>query len=247
MDVGSEATEEEFHDWYSNEHIPLRTETFTTFRSAARYRAIDGLAPKFVAFYTVSDPETYNDPAYKALRDQRSAREADVMGRLACVDRRIYSLISDTTPLPEALKPTSIASGIAIFNSFTPPADGEEAFNDWYEKEYIPAVKQVPGFYRTRRFKLVDGGINGLKKDEFKKPPVYLELTEFELLSSLSDPKFPSDKAGEAIIGSAIASERRVFKLIKSFEPTAALKSLRTPGGGLMTPRTEETTRLGSA
>jgi len=229
MDVGSEATEEEFHDWYENEHVPLRTSTLSTFRSAARYRAIDGIVPKFAALYTVSDPARFTEPAYTGLRALRSEREADVMGRLSIIDRRIYSLISDTTPLPEALRPTSVAAGIIILNSFTPAEGKEQAFDDWYEKEYIPAVKEVPGFNRTRRYKLEDVVTAGLKKDEIKAPPVFLEITEFETLQSLHDPNFPTDTAGQEVITAATASERRVFKLFKSFEPTAALKSLRTP------------------
>jgi len=110
MDVGTEATEEEFHgtlpffamyhrlksssdcpisDWYTDEHIPLRTQKFASFRSAARYRAIDGIAPKFAAMYTVSDLATFSDPAYMALREQRSERETELVGRLSMFDRRV--------------------------------------------------------------------------------------------------------------------------------------------------------------
>lgn len=69
------------------------------------------------------------------------------------------------------------APGIVIFNSFTPAEGQEQTFHDWYEKEYVPAVKEVAGFNRTRRFKLEDGGITGLKKDDFKAPPTYLEVS----------------------------------------------------------------------
>lgn len=79
-------------DWYENEHIPLRTQRLSTFRSAARYRAIDGIIPKFVALYTVSDPATFKDPEYTGLRELRSEREADVMGRLGVIDRRVSGL-----------------------------------------------------------------------------------------------------------------------------------------------------------
>lgn len=108
MDVGTEVTEEEFHgmplhqecraysycrlansDWFTNEHIPLRTQRLATFLSAARYRAIDGIVPKYVAMYTVSDLAAFSDPAYTSLRELRSEREADIMNRLPIVDRRV--------------------------------------------------------------------------------------------------------------------------------------------------------------
>jgi len=229
MDVGTEATEEEFHDWYTDEHVPLRTQKLASFRSASRYRAIDGIAPKFAAMYTVSDLATFSDPAYTALREQRSERETELIGRLSVIDRRIYSIVSDTMPLPDALKPTSVATGIVVYNSFTPAEGTEQAFHDWYEKEYIPAVNQIPAFHRTRRYKLEEHVVSGLKKAEIKPAPKYLEISEFETLSALHDPNFPSETAGQEIISKATNTERRVFKLIRSFEPTAALRSLRTP------------------
>jgi hypothetical protein len=155
------------------------------------------------------------------------------------------------------LKPTSVAAGIVIYNSFTPAEGTEQAFHDWYENEYIPAVKQIPGFHRTRRYKLEEAVVSGLKKAEVKPAPNYLEVSgtsrlsascflfffinrccpppviiaklEFETLSDLHGPKFPNETAGQEVISTATATERRVFKLLRSFEPTAALRSLRTP------------------
>lgn len=231
MEVGSQATEEEFHDWYSNDHLPARTQLLPTFRSAARYYAIDGSTPKYTAMYAVSDPATFTSPEYTGLRDKRSAHEADLMGRLELIDRRIYTLLSDTTPPPEDLRPSSIAAGTVIFNSFTPAEGSEDAFNTWYEETYIPKVKTIPGWSRTRRYKLDGAVFAGLKKAEAKPVPKYLEVTEFDIFSNATHSKFLSETDGLEVISTATQSERRVFKLLKSFEPTAALRALRTPAG----------------
>lgn len=142
-----------------------------------------------------------------------------------------------------------------IYNSFT-PAD-ETAFNTWYEGEYVPSLKEVPGWTRTRRYKLEDVARVGYEKDKYPQPPTYIEVSgkfllsraavfffhyerlfdlrlrmndiEFETLAALRDPKYPKDTAGHEVISSATATERRVFKLYESYEPTAALKALRTP------------------
>ncbi|KAF9517573.1 hypothetical protein BS47DRAFT_1339437 [Hydnum rufescens UP504] len=231
FETGDQVSEEEFHEWYGKEHIPLRTENFSAFRTGARYKAIDASKPKFAGVYTVSDSSVFTDPAYIALRASRSPREVDLIKRLAVMDRRIYSLISDTTPMPNALDPTSISASIIVCNSFTPVQSNEQAFHNWYENEYIPTLKQVPGWHRTRRFKLSDVQVVGLEAQVRKPfdPPTFLEVSEFDALSSLHNPKFPSDTAGSEVIGSATLSERRVFKLIKSYEPIAALRSMKTP------------------
>jgi antibiotic biosynthesis monooxygenase (ABM) superfamily enzyme len=40
-----------------------------------------------------------------------------------------------------------------LFIQMTAKADHEEAFNTWYEREYIPAfVRDIPGIVRARRF-----------------------------------------------------------------------------------------------
>lgn len=106
MQPGSEVTEEEFHgelthclhhinklehrtDWYATEHIPIRVESLPEFRTAARYKAIDGTTPKFAAMYTISDSSVFSNPAYTSLRENRSEREADIIKRLDVLDRRV--------------------------------------------------------------------------------------------------------------------------------------------------------------
>jgi len=231
IETGDQVSEDDLHEWHGKEHIPLRVETLPAFRTAARYKAIDASKPKFAALYTISDISLFNDPAYTALRNNRSPREADIIKRLAVLDRRIYTLISDTTELPAALDPTSIASNIIVCNSFTPVQSNEQAFHNWYDNEYIPALKQVPGWHRTRRFKLSDAQVVGLEAQVRKPsdPPTFLEVSEFDALSSLHSTKFPSDTAGSDVIANATLSERRVFKLLRSYEPIAALKSIKTP------------------
>jgi hypothetical protein len=48
------------------------------------------------------------------------------------------------------------------------PADIEVDFNDWYEKEHVPALASVPGCLRARQSPAVDG------------QPVYTAVYELE-------------------------------------------------------------------
>jgi hypothetical protein len=71
--------------------MPLRIENFSAFRTGARYKAIDASKPKFAGVYTVSDSSVFTDPAYTALRANRSPRETDLIKRLAVLDRRVIN------------------------------------------------------------------------------------------------------------------------------------------------------------
>ncbi|UZJ53868.1 hypothetical protein CBS101457_003188 [Exobasidium rhododendri] len=108
-DPGKEATEAEFHDWYDNEHVPLRTKKFTTFLTAARYEVTasshtsdtdtspsGAFKAKWSAIYTISSNSLFNEPAYTSLRTNRSAREGELLSRIGVLDRRIYRLVYDS-------------------------------------------------------------------------------------------------------------------------------------------------------
>lgn len=98
VDLGTQATEHEFHDWYENEHIPLRTSTLREFATAARFKLIDGVGsssapskavPTWAALYTISDNDIFQKEAYTKLRANRSPREGDLVKRLGLLDRRV--------------------------------------------------------------------------------------------------------------------------------------------------------------
>lgn len=92
------------------------------------------------------------------------------------------------------MKPTSVAAGIVVYNSFTPAEGTEQAFHDWYENEHVPALKQIPGFHRTRRYKLEELVVTGLKKAEIKPAPKYLEVSGMSRfpISCFASPYFVS-------------------------------------------------------
>ena len=49
-----------------------------------------------------------------------------------------------------------------LFIQMTAKADQEQAFNTWYENEYIPAfVRDIPGIVRARRFVALSPGADG--------------------------------------------------------------------------------------
>ena len=92
---GNQVSLDEFHDWYDNEHIPLRLNHLPSFLSGARYQSIDEIKPSWIAVYEIDDTKTFKDPSYTVLREKRSQREADVIGRLEVLDRRTCEVVRE--------------------------------------------------------------------------------------------------------------------------------------------------------
>ncbi len=186
MSPGPNVTLEEFHEWYDTEHVPLRINKFTTFKSAVRY-AVDAttLTPsaakdgvevppvcEWGAFYTVSSNATFADPAYTGLRSQRSEREAELFTRLAIVDRRIYKLEYDSD-LDSSITKERKRLGLKVQRQADTPTrlvtnsvdmlneDAQNEYNKWFDEEHAPLLSKVPGWRRSRRFTLLDNGVNG--------------------------------------------------------------------------------------
>jgi hypothetical protein len=57
-----------------------------------------------------------------------------------------------------------------------PTAGKEDEFNEWYDKQHIPDVLNVPGFVSGQRFRIADAQMGG----EASKAHKYLALYEIE-------------------------------------------------------------------
>ncbi|PAV22525.1 hypothetical protein PNOK_0248200 [Pyrrhoderma noxium] len=163
-EVGDKLSESEFNDWYDNEHIPLRT-VLSGFHTATRLIQADNRKPTWAAIYDISDIDFLKSDAYTNLARTRSPREADLLGRIGLLDRRIYTLNESgpTTISPEFAGHTN---GMALLPiSFDVPPDFEAEFDRWYNEEHIALLSKVPGWLRTRRFILADSGVTGILKE----------------------------------------------------------------------------------
>jgi hypothetical protein len=190
---------DEFTDWYDNEHVPARL-ALPGFGSAARFHATDSLTPEWLATYDVA-PGTLDQPAYQAVWENASAREKSIMSA-ATIDRRLYSPISDSGDTGEA-PPVLMAVSMSV------PSSGVADMEAWYVEEHIPMLLAVPGWRRSRRYRLASGD-----------GPRYLSLHEIESVAAFDTPEYKaavSTPWRDRIVGSAIGRERRVFSLHRSF------------------------------
>ena len=64
-EVGPNIPEDEFNDWYDNEHVPLRV-PIPSFQSWSRWVAVDDKKPSYLAFYDVTHPNAINHCGHHA-------------------------------------------------------------------------------------------------------------------------------------------------------------------------------------
>ncbi|CBQ70808.1 conserved hypothetical protein [Sporisorium reilianum SRZ2] len=254
MQPGPQVTLSEFHEWYDNEHVPLRIQRFTTFRSAVRYAVTstaitptDGLTPKdttWGAFYTVSSNSTFADTAYTSLRSERSAREAELFTRLALVDRRIYKLEYDSDAddrigaqrkrLGLGVQRAADTARYLVTNSVDVKDEVRDEYNKWFEEEHLPMLSKVPGWKRSRRFTLIDNGVNGLDATEGMADavPKCLGLHEYDTDNPEDTQEYKdacSTPWRAAILGANNANlvrrERKTCALYRAWDPVAAIEA----------------------
>ncbi|TDD88477.1 hypothetical protein E1293_06220 [Actinomadura darangshiensis] len=199
--------EAEFHDWYDNEHGPARL-SLPGVRQGHRYRAADGAAPAWLAWY-VLDLEVLQTPEYRRLRERRSARERSVIAGLETFDRRVYAL-EDDRGAPAARPPSFL-----VARSMTVEPGEEAGFHAWYTQEHVPALHALPGWRRTRRYVLVDG-----------RAPRFLALHEIDDPGVFETGAYRSATSTPwraEVMRTVTASERRVFAHHGTFQAGGTL------------------------
>lgn len=160
----------QFHDWYNNEHGVNRLRLPQIFSNGLRYRAIDGATPEFAAQYDVTDMAHLETDIYTTLRANRTKREADTIGQVD-VNRKFYDLVhSKSSPdfvSPEKLTNEEAEGLVATQVTITlKDADGAaEQYSKWYIEEHVVMLSKVPGWRRSRLFKI--SSLEGAAKTTF--------------------------------------------------------------------------------
>ena len=149
MNIGR-AAEDEFHDWYDTEHLPER-ERVAGFLACARWLGADD-AKISVATYDLESWGVLRSPGYLAIGgDNLSPWSKRVTARV----ERLMRFEGDQI-LPGLLLAPAGAGGL-LLNAMNVVPEFEAEFNEWYDKEHIPALAAVPGVLSARRFRGTSG------------------------------------------------------------------------------------------
>jgi len=145
MGIGR-AAEDEFNDWYDTEHLPERAGV-PGFLLCRRWLGADDRRIS-VATYDLDSVAVLKSPAYLAIGgDNLSPWSKRVIAR---VDRLMR--FEGDQILPGDQLPPADAGGL-LLNAMNIAPELEAEFNEWYDKEHIPALAAVPGVLCARRFR----------------------------------------------------------------------------------------------
>lgn len=222
-DPGEKVSEEEFTDWYDNEHVPLRV-AVPAFLSWNRWEAADEKTPRWAATYDLTSYEATQQPPYTTLADTRSEREKRILANVGVLDRRTYEAYEGPPPpAPSALFDPATPAPYTVLVATDVKGGTEEDYNRWYDEEHIPMLAAVPGWVRSRRFVLKDWSQGGAVTEK-KSPPKFLAVHEWQ---TLPDPKSKEYEAAmntpwrAEIVKTWVSYERRFFKHHKSWDRNA--------------------------
>jgi hypothetical protein len=137
---------DEFDDWYDTEHLPER-QRVPGFLVCQRWiGAEDGKIS--VATYDLDTVEVLKSPLYLAVGGENlSPWSKRITGRV----ERLMRFEGDQI-LPGDQLPPPDAGGL-LLNAMNIAPELEDEFNEWYDKEHIPALAAVPGVLSARRFR----------------------------------------------------------------------------------------------
>lgn len=154
-----------FHDWYNNEHGPLRLR-LPFIQNGLRYRAVDldgdgqGL-PEWLAVYDVADMKEMVRPAYLALREMgptggKTQREQNTMAQID-VDRRLYDFLEERcipgfSPLEANCDDRAAVGATLVSVTLSVRPGREDDVRRWYREEHMLLLSKIPGWRRSRCF-----------------------------------------------------------------------------------------------
>ena len=161
------AHEDEFHDWYDLEHIPER-QRVPGFGLCERW--IGFTNPKqAIATYDLESPEVLKTPPYLAIAHENLSVWSK---RITGMCSRLIRFDGGQTLPGDADSPHG-AGGLLV-NAMNVAPDHDAEFNEWYDREHIPALAAVPGVLSARRFKDLAGTHRYLALYHLKTPEVTL-------------------------------------------------------------------------
>jgi hypothetical protein len=142
----AQVAEDEFHDWYDTEHLPER-QRVPGFLVCERW--IGAADRKIsVATYDLEDVKVLKSPAYLAIGGENLSPWSK---RVTAKVERLMRFEGDQILPGDQLAPAK--AGGLLLNAMNIAPELEAEFNEWYDKEHIPALAAVPGVLCARRFR----------------------------------------------------------------------------------------------
>jgi hypothetical protein len=165
-DLVDEKYDEEFNAWYDTRHLPQLT-AIPGILDAARYVAVKG-GPKYLAAYELERAEVLESEAFV----NRPSTAWDRQMSPQIVGKNFTRVLGDQI-FPEALEHADRPMAPVLqIGRMSVPDMVDAAWNGWYNGEYIPGYRTVPGVIYARRYRVLRGEVRYTTVYEFKSEAV---------------------------------------------------------------------------
>lgn len=165
--------ESEFNRWYNVEH--MRDElAYPGVLSARRYKVVKG-EPTYLAMYELSEPGILEKPEYQYISGWSPLAHPTsiALSNQYFNTRKGVYWRAFTASIPE---PEDVSNAHALLlRGVSVDPEHQEELEAWFDTEHIPALSQVPGVVRARRYRL-NTEASHLKGD----PPYNMAMYELE-------------------------------------------------------------------
>ena len=143
--------EKEFNEWYNTEHLPELL-AVSGILAAARYEAVKG-GPKYLAFYELANVEVLHTPAFtNRTRTPWGQRVSP-----SVIGSNVTRIVGEQTFHDGIEMPERGMAPVLQIGRMSVPAEVEAEWNAWYNNEYIPGYRKVPGVRYARCYRVHEG------------------------------------------------------------------------------------------
>jgi hypothetical protein len=145
--------EDEFNAWYNTEHLPELL-SLPGFLDAARYVAYKGV-PRYLAVYELESAEALKTAEFQKWRANPSPWSRRISP--TAVGKNLSRAIGQQIFPADLETPDRGMAPALQIGRMSVPESADQEWNDWYNGEYIPGYRTVPGVIYARRYRIVDG------------------------------------------------------------------------------------------
>jgi hypothetical protein len=176
--------EEEFNAWYNTEHLPDLL-SLPGFIDGARYVAEKG-GPKYLAVYELTSAEALKSAEFQKIRANPTPWSRRVSP--TAIGKNVARILGrQLFPASVELPERGMAPALQI-GRMSVPESADQEWNAWYNGEYIPGYRQVPGVIYARRYRVVEGESRYTTVYEFEHAKVS-ESAEWNRQRETSSPR----------------------------------------------------------
>ncbi|MGH8059511.1 MAG: hypothetical protein ACREOH_20120 [Candidatus Entotheonellia bacterium] len=145
--------EDEFNAWYNTEHLPELL-SLPGVLDAARYVAYKG-TPKYLAVYEIASADALKSAEFQKWRANPSPWSRRISPTV--IGKNVTRAIGQQIfPASVEMPERGMAPALQI-GRMSVPQSADREWNEWYNGEYVPGYRKVPGVLYARRFRVVEG------------------------------------------------------------------------------------------